>query len=344
MTNFLKKFFSLFEGPSLGIDLGTANTLVYKKGEGIILREPSIVAIDVKTGKVLATGSEAKRMLGKTPERVRSVKPLRDGVIADFEAAEKMLETFLKKAMKGSSWVRPRVVIGIPSGITPVEKRAVKDVALRIRAKEVFMVEQAMAAAIGAGLSVQEPTGNMIVDIGGGTTDISVISLAGVVKGKTIRVAGNEMDEAIKNYLKNKFNLLVGERTAEEIKIEIGNVLEAEEPREKEVKGRDLREGLPRNIVVNELDIKEALDPVVTVIINAIRDTLETTPPELSADIFERGIVLSGGGALLKNLDKRIEKELKLPVELARDPLSSVAEGVGKILDDMELLRKVSVD
>ena len=336
-------FLDLFKGASLGIDLGTANTLIYKKGEGIVLREPSIVAMTKNSGRVLATGNEAKRMLGKTPEKMVAVMPLRDGVIADFDAAEKMLETFLRKALGNNTWVRPRVVIGIPSGITQVEKRAVRDVALRVRAREVYMVEQSMAAAIGAGLPVEEPTGSMVVDIGGGTTDVAVISLAGVVRSKTIRVAGNEMDEAIKNYLKNKYNLLVGERTAEQIKIELGNAVEPEEPREMEIRGRDLKEGLPRNITITDLDVKEALDPVIKAIVNAIKETLEDTPPELSADILERGIVITGGGSLLRNLDKRISEETKLPVEMARDPLSSVVLGVGKILDDLDLLKRVSV-
>lgn len=336
-------FFDFLKGANLGIDLGTANTLIYKKGEGIVLREPSIVAMTKNSGKVLATGNEAKRMLGKTPEKMVAVMPLRDGVIADFDAAEKMLETFLRKALGNNTWVRPRVVIGIPSGITQVEKRAVRDVALRVRAREVYMVEQSMAAAIGAGLPVEEPTGSMVVDIGGGTTDVAVISLAGVVRSKTIRVAGNEMDEAIRNYLKLKYHLLVGERTAEQIKIELGNAIEPEEPREMEIRGRDLKEGLPRNITITDLDVKEALDPVIKSIVNAIKETLEDTPPELSADILERGIVITGGGSLLRNLDKRISEETKLPVEMARDPLSSVVLGVGKILDDLDLLKRVSI-
>lgn len=336
-------FFDFFKGANLGIDLGTANTLIYKKGEGIVLREPSIVAMTKNSGKVLATGNEAKRMLGKTPEKMVAVMPLRDGVIADFDAAEKMLETFLRRALGNNTWVRPRVVIGIPSGITQVEKRAVRDVALRVRAREVYMVEQSMAAAIGAGLPVEDPTGSMVVDIGGGTTDVAVISLAGVVRSKTIRVAGNEMDEAIRNYLKLKYHLLVGERTAEQIKIELGNAIEPQEPREMEIRGRDLKEGLPRNITITDVDVKEALDPVIKSIVNAIKETLEDTPPELSADILERGIVITGGGSLLRNLDKRISEETKLPVEMARDPLSCVVLGVGKILDDMDLLKRVSI-
>jgi len=331
------------KGSSLGIDLGTANTLVFKKGEGIVLREPSIVAMTKNSRRVIATGNEAKRMLGKTPEKMVAVMPLRDGVIADFEAAEKMLETFLRRALGNNSWIRPRVVIGIPSGITQVERRAVRDVAFRVRAKEIYMVEQAMAAAIGAGLPVEEPTGSMIVDIGGGTTDVAVISLAGVVRSKTIRIAGNEMDEAIVNYLKNKYNLLIGERTAEHIKIELGNAIEPEEPREMEIKGRDLSEGLPRNVIITDRDVKEALNPVINTIIKAIKETLEDTPPELSADILESGIVITGGGSLLRNLDKRISQETKLPVERARDPLSSVVLGVGKILDNLHLLKRVSV-
>ncbi len=336
-------FFDFLKGADLAIDLGTANTLIYMKGKGIVLREPSIVAMDKGSGKVLATGNEAKRMLGKTPEKMSAIMPLRDGVIADFEAAEKMLEIFLRKALRNSTWVRPRVVIGIPSGITQVERRAVRDVALRVRSREVYMVEQSMAAAVGAGLPVEEPTGSMIADIGGGTTDVAVISLAGIVRSKTIRIAGNEMDEGIKSYMKNRFNLLIGERSAEHIKIDIGSAYLTEDSREMDMKGRDLKKGLPKNVTISEKDVKEALEPVVRLIIDAIKDTLEETPPELSADILERGITLTGGGSLLKNLDKRVSEEIGLPVTIARDPLSSVVIGAGNILENLDLLKKLSV-
>lgn len=336
---FREKFFA-----ELAIDLGTANTLVYKRGKGIVLMEPSIVAINRKTGKIEAVGNEAKRMLGKTPAGIEAVKPLKDGVIADFDAAERMLDYFIRKSLGSSLLLRPRIVVAIPSGITQVEKRAVRDAALKAGASEVYMVEQAMAAAIGAGLPVEEPTGNIIVDIGGGTTDIAVISLSGIVYSKSIRIAGNEMDESIISYLKKKYNLLIGERTAEEVKIEIGSAFPFEEKKEMEVKGRDLKEGIPKTIVLNDEEIRRALEPVVVAIINAVKDALENTPPEISADIVDRGIVLTGGGALLKNLDKRLREEVKLPVFVTENPLSTVVLGVGRILEDTDLLRKVSID
>ncbi len=335
---FREKLFS-----ELAIDLGTANTLVYRRSKGIILMEPSIVAINRRTGRIEAVGSEAKRMLGKTPAGIEAVKPLKDGVIADFDAAERMLDYFIRKSLGNSLWLRPRIVVAIPSGITQVEKRAVRDAALKAGASEVFMVEQAMAAAIGAGLPVEEPTGNIIVDIGGGTTDIAVISLSGIVYSKSIRIAGNEMDESIISYLKKKYNLLIGERTAEEVKIEIGSAYPFDEPRQIEIKGRDLKEGIPKTIVVSDEEIREALEPVVSAIINAVKDALENTPPEISADIVDRGIVLTGGGALLKNLDKRLREEVKLPVFLTENPLSTVVMGVGRILEDTELLRKIAI-
>lgn len=328
----------------LAIDLGTANTLVYLKGKGIVVQEPSIVVINRNTGKVEAVGSKAKEMLGKTPADILAIKPMRDGVIADFEIAEKMLDYFIKKATNNRVFLlRPRIVIGIPTGITQVERRAVKDVAMRAKASEVYLVQQPVSASIGAGLPISEPTGNMIVDVGGGTTDIAVISMNGIVFNHSIRIAGNEMDDAIIQHLKKKYNLLIGERSAELLKMEIGSAYPLDEPMTMEIKGRDLREGIPRTIVVDDQEVREALEDVVSSIVNAIRIALERTPPELSADIIDRGIILTGGGSLLKNLDKRIREETKLPVFISEDPLTTVVLGAGKMLDDLELLRKVSL-
>lgn len=328
----------------LAIDLGTANTLVFLKGKGIILQEPSIVVINKENGKIEAVGNRAKEMLGKTPANVIAIKPMRDGVIADFEITEKMLDFFIKKSTNNRSFlVRPRIVIGIPTGITQVERRAVKDVALRAKASEVFLIEQPMSAAVGAELPISEPTGNMIVDIGGGTTDIAVISMNGIVFNHSIRIAGNEMDEAIIHYLKKKYNLLIGERSAEFVKIQIGSAYPLDDPLTIEIKGRDLREGIPKTIVVDDQELREALEDIVLSIINAIRISLEKTPPELSADIIDRGIILTGGGALLKNLDKRIREETQLPVFLTDDPMTSVVLGAGKMLDDLNLLKKISL-
>lgn len=336
LTNFYNYFSS-----DLAIDLGTANTLVYVKGRGIVSREPSIVAVDRNSGKIHAVGSEAKEMMGKTPQHIVAIRPMKDGVIADFEIAEKMLEYFIKKIRTGSQFLKPRIVIGIPSEITQVERRAVKDAALRARASEVFLIEQAMASAIGADLPITEPGGNMIVDIGGGTTDVAVISLAGIVISKSIRTASNEMDEAIINYIKKKYNLLLGERTAEQIKIQIGSAYPLDENLEMEIKGRDLSHGIPKTITVTDNEIREALETVVHTIVEAVRNTLEKTPPELSADIVDRGIILSGGGAMLRNLDKRLKEETQLPVFIADDPLSAVVLGAGKILENINLLSKV---
>jgi rod shape-determining protein MreB len=329
----------------LAIDLGTANTLVFLKGRGIIVQEPSIVVVNKLNGKVEAVGSRAKEMLGKTPTSVMAIKPMRDGVIADFEIAEKMLDYFIKKATNNRGfWLRPRIVIGIPTGITQVERRAVKDVATRAKASEVFLVEQPMTAAVGADLPITEPTGNMIVDIGGGTTDIAVISLNGIVFNHSIRIAGNEMDEEIIQYLKKKYNLLIGERSAEQVKMQIGSAYPLDEPMTMEIKGRDLREGIPKTIVIDDQEIREALEDVVSSIVNAVRIALERTPPELSADIIDRGIVLTGGGALLRNLDKRLREETQLPVFVTDDPLISVVLGAGRLLDDLDLLRKIALD
>src|SRR6266487_3633796 len=340
---FFKSIFSLFSS-DLAIDLGTANTLVYAKGRGIVVSEPSIVAINKVTNAVEAVGRDAKEMLGRTPGNIVAIRPMKDGVIANFEVTEKMLQHFIRKAHNGKTWVSPRVVIGIPSEITQVERRAVEDSAYRAKASEVYLVEEAMAAAIGAGLPITEPHGNMVVDIGGGTTDIAVISLSGIVYSRSVRVAGNEMDEAIIQYIKRKYNLLVGERTAEQIKMEIGSAYPLEKPLTMEVKGRNLIEGVPRTVTIDDSEIREALSECVATILNAVRVALERTPPELSADISDRGIVLTGGGALLKNLDKRIREETGLPVSIADDPLASVVLGTGKMLSDFKLLRQVCID
>ena len=334
---------SLFSN-DLAIDLGTANTLVFAKGKGIVVCEPSIVAVNQKTGRVEAVGREAKEMLGRTPGTIVAIKPMKDGVIADFEHTEKMLDYFIKKAHNRSLGVRPRIVICVPSDITQVEKRAVKDSAYRAKASEVYLVEEAMAAAIGAGLPVTEPTGNMIVDIGGGTTDVAVISMAGIVYSRSVRIAGNRMDEDIIQYIKRKYNLLVGERTAEEIKINIGSAFPLDEELTMEIKGRDLVEGIPKTLVISDEEIREALSETVSNIIEAVRVALEQTPPELSADIVDKGIVLTGGGSQLKNLDKRLREETGVPVSMADDPQASVVLGTGKMLDDFNLLRKIAID
>jgi rod shape-determining protein MreB len=339
----LRSLFSMFSS-DLAIDLGTANTLVYAKGKGIVVNEPSIVAINKNTGEVEAVGKEAKEMLGRTPGNIVAIKPMKDGVIADFKITEKMLNYFIQKAHNRKMLVHPRIVIGVPSEITQVEKRAVMDSAYRAKASEVHLVEQAMVAAIGAGLPITEPSGNMVVDIGGGTTDIAVISLSGIVYSRSVRMAGNQMDEAIMNYLKRKYNLLIGERTAEQIKIEVGSGYPLDKPLTMEIKGRNLIEGIPKTITVDDSEIREALSECVGTIMNAIRVALERTPPELSADISDRGIVLTGGGALLKNLDKRIREETGLPVSIADDPLASVVLGTGKMLSDFKLLRKISIE
>ena len=339
----LRSIFS-FMSNELAIDLGTANTLVYAKNRGIVVSEPSIVAINDVTTKVEAVGKEAKEMLGRTPGHITAIRPMKDGVIADFEITEKMLAYFIQKAHNRKVWIAPRIVIGIPSEITQVEKRAVKDSALRAKASEVFLVDQAMAAAIGAGLPITEPSGNMVVDIGGGTTDVAVISMTGIVYSSSVRVAGNEMDEAIIKYLRKKYNLLIGERTAEQVKMEIGSAYPLDKPVTMEIKGRNLIEGIPKTLVVSDEEIREALEETVSILVSAVRVALERTPPELSADIVDRGIVLTGGGALLKNLDKRLREETGLPVSMGEDPLSSVVLGTGRMLEDVKLLRKVCLD
>ena len=333
-----------FLSSDLAIDLGTANTCVYARGQGIVINEPSIVAVNHVSGQIEAVGLEARDMVGRTPGNITAIKPMKDGVIADFDATEKMLTYFIKKAHDRTVWVRPRIIIGIPSEVTQVEKRAVKDSAYRAKASEVHLVEEAMAAAIGAGMPITEPFGNMIVDIGGGTTDIAVISLAGIVYSRAVRVAGNEMDEAITQYIKKAHNLLIGERTAEQIKTQLGSAFDLDEALKLEIRGRHLIEGVPKTATVTDAEIREALADTVSVIVDAVRVALEQTPPELSADIYERGIVITGGGALMKNLDKRLREETGVPVAIAEDPLHSVVLGTGKMLGDFDLLRRIAID
>jgi rod shape-determining protein MreB and related proteins len=339
----LRSLFSLFSS-DLAIDLGTANTLVFAEGKGIVVNEPSIVALNTRTGEVEAVGKEAKEMLGRTPGNIVAIKPMKDGVIADFKVTERMLNYFIQKAHGRKVLVHPRIVIGVPSDITQVEKRAVMDSAYRAKASEVHLVEQAMMAAIGAGLPITEPSGNMVVDIGGGTTDVAVISLSGIVYSRSVRVAGNEMDDAVMQYVKRKYNLLIGERTAEAIKMEIGSAYPLDKPLTMEIKGRNLIEGVPKTLTIDDSEIREALGECVATIVNAIRVALERTPPELSADISDRGIVLTGGGGLLKNLDKRIREETGLTVSIADHPLACVVLGTGRMLSDFRLLRKISID
>ena len=338
-----RSVFSLISS-DLAIDLGTANTLVYAKSKGIVVNEPSIVAINKNTGEIEAVGKEAKDMVGRTPGNIVAIRPMKDGVIADFKVTERMLNYFIQKAHGRKMLVHPRIVIGVPSEITQVEKRAVSESAYRAKASEVHLVEQAMVAAIGAGLPITEPSGNMVVDIGGGTTDVAVISLSGIVYSRSVRVAGNEMDDAIMNYLKRKYNVLIGERTAEQIKMQLGSAYPLDKPLTMEIKGRNLIEGVPKTVTIEDSEIREALSDCIATIINAIRVALERTPPELSADISDRGIVLTGGGALIKNLDRRIREETGLPVSIAEDPLASVVLGTGKMLTDFKLLRRIAID
>ncbi len=327
----------------IGIDLGTANTLVYVKGRGIVLVEPSVVAIQKDTGKVLAVGTEAKRMIGRTPGNIVAIRPLKDGVIADFQVTELMIRKLIERVHKRNYIVHPRVVVCVPSGVTAVEKRAVYEATLSAGAREAHLIEEPMAAAIGAGLPIQEPMGNMVVDIGGGTTEVAVISLGGIVASISIRVGGDEFDEAIIAHVKKEYNVMIGERTAEEIKIEIGSAYPLPEEEDVEVRGRDLLSGLPKNIVLSSEEIRVALEETMTQIIAAIKSTLEKTPPELSSDIMDRGIVLTGGGSLLKGLDERLRQETNIPVHITEDPLSCVVIGSGKSLEELELLRRVSI-
>jgi rod shape-determining protein MreB len=335
--------FGMFSN-DLAIDLGTANTLIYVKGRGIILSEPSVVAIKKGTNQVLKVGKEAKEMLGRTPGSIVAIRPLKDGVIADFDITEQMIRAFIWKTHNRKTLVRPRIIVGVPSGITQVEKRAIRDSADQAGAREVYLIEEPMAAAIGAGLPVQEPTGSMIVDIGGGTTEVAVISLSGIVYSQSVRIAGDEMDEAITQYLKRKYNLLVGERTSENVKIQIGSAYPFDEPRKMEIKGRDLVDGIPKTLTINDSDIREALHDPVYAIVDAVKTALERTPPELSADIAEKGIVLAGGGALLHGLDTLISLETHLKVRVADDPLTCVVLGTGKVLDELDLLKTVCLE
>jgi rod shape-determining protein MreB and related proteins len=346
MGNFFDSILGVFSN-DLAIDLGTANTLVYVKGKGIVLGEPSVVAVRTDNrmkNKVLAVGLEAKNMLGRTPGNIVAIRPLRDGVIADFEVTEAMLRHFIHKVHNRRTFVRPRIIVAVPSGITPVEKRAVKESAESAGAREVFLIEEPMAAAIGAGLPITEPTCNLIVDIGGGTTEVAVISLAGIVFSKSLRVAGDKMDSAIMQYIKRKYNLLIGERTSEIIKTTIGNAYpDADDIATIEVKGRDLVSGIPKILAIDSDEVRESISEQIDAIVETVKIALEQTPPELAADIVDRGIVLTGGGALLKNLDRLLREETGLPITVADDPLSTVARGSGMALDNIEMLKQVTI-
>jgi len=346
MGNFIDSILGLFSD-DLAIDLGTANTLVYVKGKGIVLGEPSVVAVRTDNrmkSKVLAVGAEAKNMLGRTPGNIVAIRPMRDGVIADFEVTEAMLRHFIQKVHNRRSFIRPRIIVAVPSGITQVEKRAVKESAESAGAREVFLIEEPMAAAIGAGLPITEPTCNLIVDIGGGTTEVAVISLAGIVFSRSIRVGGDKMDAAIMQYIKRKYNLLIGERTSEIIKTSIGNAYpDPDDIATIEVKGRDLVSGIPKILAIDSEEVREAISEQVDAIVESVKIALEQTPPELAADIVDRGIVLTGGGALLKNLDRLLREETGLPISIADDPLSTVARGSGMALDNIEVLKQVTI-
>lgn len=334
------KFFGLFSN-DIGIDLGTANTLIYVRDKGVVLREPSVVAVQAGTNHVLAVGNEAKRMLGRTPGNIVAIRPLKDGVIADFEITEAMLRKFIEKVHNRRHIVSPRVVVAVPSGITEVERRAVKDSATHAGARDVALIEEPMASAIGVGLPVQEPAGNMIIDMGGGTTEVAIISLAGIVFSRSVRVAGDELDEALVQYMKRVYNLMIGERTAEEIKIKIGSAYPLEEETRMEVKGRDLVAGLPKTLTITSQEVREAIQEPINTIVETVRYTLERCPPELSADLVDRGIVLAGGGALLRGLDKLLAEETGLPVHVADDPLSAVVMGTGIVLSELNFWRMV---
>ena len=335
-----------FFSNDLAIDLGTANTLVYAKGRGIVSNEPSVVAVQADSrgvDRVRAVGQEAKQMLGRTPDSIRAVRPLREGVIADFEIAEAMLRYFIQRAHDRSTLLRPRIVISVPSGITEVEKRAVRESALSASAREVYLIEEPMAAALGAGLPVTEPSGSMIIDVGGGTTEVAVISLSGIVYATSVRVGGDKMDEAILSHVRRKYNLLIGERTAELVKIELGTAYPADEHREMIVKGRDLVAGVPKSVELTTEDVREALVEPVNRIVEAAKSALERTPPELASDIADKGIILTGGGVLLRNLDVLLREETGLPIMLAEDPLTAVVMGCGRVLDDVGLLKDVAL-
>jgi len=333
--------FPLF-GRDLAIDLGTANTLVYARGRGIVLNEPSVVALNVRDGKPLAVGAEAKRMIGRTPSNIVAIRPLKDGVIADFEICEKMLRYFIHR-VQPRRFARPRIIICVPSGITGVERRAVMDAAMSAGARKAYIIEEPMAAAIGAGLPVHEPTGNMVVDIGGGTTEVAVISLGGIVSSRSVRIGGDEMDEAIVSFMKKEFSLALGERTAEEIKIVLGAAYPLEEELHAEIRGRDLVTGLPKVVVISTEEIRRAIEEPVTAIIDAVKTTLDKTPPDLCADIMEQGVVLTGGGALLHGLDARLQHEIAIPIVVAADPLNCVAVGSGQCLEEFDALERVLI-
>lgn len=332
-----------FISSDIGIDLGTANTLVFVRGQGIVLNEPSVVAVEKATGKVLAVGSAAKEMLGRTPGEIAAIRPLKDGVIADFEISEKLLSDFIKRVIRHRYLMKPRILISVPSGQTEVEKRAVRDSAENAGAREVYLLQEPMAAAIGVGLPVDQPSGFMIIDIGGGTSEIAVIALNGIVNNTSIRIAGDEMNDAIIMYLKKNYNLLIGELTAEEIKMKIGSAFPMEKEISLEIKGRDLVAGVPKNLKLSSVQVREALVEPIDRIVEAVRQALERTPPELASDILDRGIILTGGGALLKGLDKRLRQETNLPVNVAEDPLTCVVRGTGKVLENMQQYSKVLI-
>ncbi|MDF2635963.1 MAG: cell shape determining protein MreB/Mrl family [Pelosinus sp.] len=336
----MKSFFGSFSR-DMGIDLGTANTLVHVKGKGIVLSEPSVVAIQRDTGEVLAVGEEAKQMIGRTPGNIVAIRPLKDGVIADFDVTQAMLKYFIRKAIDTKSFIRPRVIVGVPSGVTEVEKRAVIDATIQAGAREAYLIEEPMAAAIGAGLPVHEPTGNMVVDIGGGTTEVAVISLGGIVTSRSIRVGGDEMDEAIIQYIKRTYNLMIGERTAEEVKMTIGAAIVPEIDHTMDIRGRDLVSGLPKTLTIKASEVQQALSEPVTSIIEAVKVTLEKTPPELASDIMDRGIVMTGGGSLLKGLDRLLNRETGMPVHISEDALLCVCMGTGRALESIDLLKRV---
>ena len=332
-----------FIGRDMAVDLGTANTLVYVRGRGIVLNEPSVVAVNQDTGGILAVGLEAKKMIGRTPGNIVAIRPLKDGVIADFDTTERMLRYFIQKVHKRRYLAKPRIVVSVPSGITGVEQRAVKDAGYAAGARKVYIIEEPMAAAIGAGLPIHEPTGNMVVDIGGGTTEVAVISLGGIVSSLSIRVGGDELDQSIINWVKREFSLLLGERTAEEIKMAIGSAYPTPNEPDAEIRGRDLATGLPKTIVVSAAEIRKALEEPVNAIVNAVKATLDKCPPELASDLMDRGIVLTGGGALLKGLDERLRRETGMPIHIAEQPLNCVADGSGKCIEEFESLEKVLI-
>ena len=342
-TPVINSFWRLFSN-DLAIDLGTANTLVFVSGQGIVLREPSVVALNNHTKEVQAVGMEAKQMLGRVPDSITAIRPMKDGVIAHFEVTERMIRHFIQKVHNNrKTLVRPRIIVAVPSGVTQVERRAVRDSAESAGAREVFLIDEPMAAAIGVGLPIQEPSGNMIIDIGGGTTEVAIISLSGVVYSKSVRIAGDEMDEAIVNYVKRKYNVLIGERMAEDVKIQIGSAYPMEKPMTMEVKGRDLVAGIPKTLVISDEEIREALADTFREIVEAVKISLERTPPELAADIVDKGVVVAGGGSLIQGVDVLLREAIGLPITLASDALSVVAQGAGKVLSDPILLEKVSL-